>query len=202
MEGAEDGETRLGDIAEIQSGGTPLVSNSSFWGGGIPWYSSGELNNTVTTEPERTITAEGLRRSNAKLFPKGSLLVGMYDTAALKMSILDRDGAFNQAVAGLKPNDRIDLEYVLYAIRARKPRLLLERRGVRQKNLSLAKVKSIALPLPPVPRQREVVSRLRGFALETQRLEALYQDKLSVLDSFGRSLLNSAFAGELGKQTS
>src|SRR3954462_7371624 len=90
---------KLGDVAEVQSGGTPLVSNKSFWNGDIPWYSSGELNDLYTSIPERHITAAGLKGSNAKLFPAGSLLIGMYDTAALKMSILDRAGAFNQAIA-------------------------------------------------------------------------------------------------------
>ena len=98
-------EKLLADVAEVQSGGTPLVSDKRFWGGDIAWYSSGELNKTFTQNPERHATQLGIDGSNAKLFPKGSLLVGMYDTAALKMSILDRPAAFNQAIAGIKPND-------------------------------------------------------------------------------------------------
>ena len=83
-------ERTLGEVAEVQSGGTPLVSQKAFWNGTIPWYSSGELNALITTTPNRNITKAGLENSNAKVFPKGSLLIGMYDTAALKMSILDR----------------------------------------------------------------------------------------------------------------
>src|SRR5258708_36731793 len=106
------------------------------------------------------ITQAGLDNSNAKLFPKGSLLIGMYDTAALKMSILDRDGAFNQAIAGVKPNGDLEMEFIFHAINVAKPRLLLERRGVRQKNLSLGKIKDISLPVPERSEQCEVVSRL------------------------------------------
>jgi type I restriction enzyme S subunit len=190
-------EKRLGDIAEVQSGGTPTVSKKEFWNGDIPWYSSGELNRTFTTNPERHITDVGLENSNAKLFPKGALLVGMYDTAALKMSILDRDGAFNQAIAGIKPNDRIDVEFILHAINVEKPRLLLERRGVRQKNLSLGKIKEISVPLPAPEVQRDVVARLRQFAIGTQRLESLYQQKLTALDDLKKSLLHQASSGQL-----
>jgi type I restriction enzyme S subunit len=98
----------LGEIAEVQSGGTPLKSRNEYWFGDIPWYSSGELNETFTKAPKELITPKGLEESNAKLFPKGSLLIGMYDTAALKMSILDRDAAFNQAIAGVKPDEKVD----------------------------------------------------------------------------------------------
>lgn len=188
---------KLGDVTEVQSGGTPSVSRKEFWGGEIPWFSSGELNETFTAKSHRTITEEGLRNSNAKLFPRGSLLIGMYDTAALKMSILDRDAAFNQAIAGVKPDDAIDLEFCLHAINAMKAGLLLERRGVRQKNLSLAKIKGMMLPLPALGEQRAVVVELRESREETKRLESTYQRKLAALDELKQSLLHQAFTGRL-----
>lgn len=134
-------EKRLGEMAAVQSGGTPLVSNKSFWGGDIPWYSSGELNKIYTSDPKKYITNDGLNGSNAKLFPAGSLLIGMYDTAALKMSILDRDGSFNQAISGVKENSNVDPLFLLYSINSRKQLILTQRRGVRQKNLSLSNLR-------------------------------------------------------------
>lgn len=127
----------------------------------------------------------------------GSLLIGMYDTAALKMSILDRDGAFNQAVAGVRPAEGLDLEFIRHAVNAAKQQLLLERRGVRQKNLSLGKVKDITVPLPSIAEQRATVSRLRAFSTETQRLESIYERKLGALEALKKSLLHQAFTGQL-----
>lgn len=190
-------EKKLGEVAEVQSGGTPLVSRKEYWGGSIPWYSSGELNDLFTTDPERHITKLGLDSSNAKLFPKGSLLIGMYDTAALKMSILDREGTFNQAIAGVKPNSDIEVEFILHAINTFKPKLMLQRRGVRQKNLSLGKIKEIALPVPKPSEQRDVISRLRVFLTETRHLEAIYDRKIAALEALKKSLLHQAFSGQL-----
>lgn len=91
---------KLGDICEMAPGGTPLKSIKEYWlDGKVSWYSSGELNELYTSAPRKCITHKGLGNSNTKLFPKGSLLIGIYDTAALKMSILDRQAAFNQAIA-------------------------------------------------------------------------------------------------------
>ena len=151
---------KLGEIADVQSGGTPLVSNKAFWEGELAWYSSGELNDLYTSQPFRRISKLGLESSNAKLFSKGSLLIGMYDTAALKMSILDRDGAFNQAIAGVRPNSQLDLVFVLHAINAIKDELLAQRRGVRQKNLSLDKIRGIEIGVPPLAEQQRIVGIL------------------------------------------
>lgn len=150
----------LGDVAEVHSGGTPSRSKPEYWNGSIAWYSSGELNQIYTSHPERMITQKGLDNSNAKLFLKGSLLIGMYDTAALKMSLLDRDATFNQAIAGVLPNHSLDLKFVLNAISSVKHQILDQRRGVRQKNLSLAKIKSIQIPVPPLQEQQRIVAIL------------------------------------------
>jgi type I restriction enzyme S subunit len=142
-----------------------LKSDYTFWDGQIPWYSSGELNADFTTEPKDKITDRGLSKSNAKVFPTGSLLIGMYDTAAMKMSILDRDAAFNQAIAGIKPSEHADLKFVKAMLEALKIDVLDQRRGTRQKNLSLQKIKSISVPLPPLEEQKRIVAVLdQAFA--------------------------------------
>jgi len=150
-----------------------------------------------TITPKSKITPEGLNNSNAKLFPKGSLLIGMYDTAALKMSILDRDAAFNQAISGLKPNDGLDLRFVLHAINAIKPEVLKLRRGVRQKNLNLKKIKDIVISVPELAEQQLVVNKLLVMEKEVSRLEAIYQKKLTSLNELKQSILQKAFTGEL-----
>jgi len=84
----------------------------------------------------------------------------MYDTAAMKMSILDRDAAFNQAIAGVKPNDALNIRFVFYALNSIKDELLGQRRGVRQKNLSLGKVREFPIPLCPLGEQHRIVTLL------------------------------------------
>ena len=190
---------KLGEIADVQSGGTPLVSNRAFWNGNLPWYSSGELNDVYTSAPERHISALGLENSNAKLFPKGSLLIGMYDTAALKMSILDRTGAFNQAIAGVRPNEQIDLVFVLHAIDAIRESVLGQRRGVRQKNLSLGKIREIELSIPPLPEQQRIVGILdkafAGLAVAVANAEKNLQNARALFESHLQSVFTQRGEG-------
>lgn len=159
------------------------------------------MNDLYTTAPQRNITDKGLANSNAKSFPKGSLLIGMYDTAALKMSILDRVAAFNQAIAGAKPNEQIDLVFLLHAINSVKPDILSLRRGVRQKNLSLQKIKDIVLAVPELREQQRVIRQLASMREETQRLETIYRQKIAALKELKQSILQKAFTGELTADT-
>jgi len=189
--------TKLGELTIVQSGGTPLKSTAEYWDGDISWYSSGELNELYTSPAHRNITEVGVDGSNAKLFPKGSLLIGMYDTAALKMSILDRDAAFNQAIAGAKPEAKINLIFIMYAIEAIKPQVLSQRRGVRQKNLNLSKIKDIPISIPTVSEQDAVVTQILEYKKMVHRLDTLNRRKLESLTELKQSILQKAFSGEL-----
>lgn len=187
----------LGNISTIQSGGTPKRSDKRYWYGNIAWYSSGELNQTFTLEPERHINQLAIEESNAKLFPKGSLLIGMYDTAALKMSILDRDAAFNQAIAGVFPNEKVSLKYIRLAISAQIEDLKKLRRGVRQKNLNLSKIKNIKIVLPPLSKQHIVLENIEQVEKTLSILRTNQEKKLKYLNELKMSILEKAFKGEL-----
>jgi len=45
--------------------------------------------------------------------------------------------------------------------------------------------------------QKGIVTTIMELESETQRLESLYQQKLTALDNLKKSLLNQAFSGEL-----
>ena len=51
--------------------------------------------------------------------------------------------------------------------------------------------------IPPLEAQRRLIETLDGFFEETQRLESLYQQKLTALDALKKSLLHQAFSGAL-----
>jgi type I restriction enzyme S subunit len=182
---------KIGDLGNVKSGGTPKSTEQSYWNGEIDWYSSGELNNMYASQTAKHITNKGLSNSNAKIFPKGSLLVGMYDTAAMKMSILQKEATFNQAIVGIPPNEFALPEYLFYALNFLKPKILLERRGVRQQNLSLAKIKNIDIPIPSMEQQQYIVSQAN---IAAQKTESILKTLSSKKAQFG--ILKSAILAQ------
>ena len=68
----------LGEIAEISSGGTPDRGEPDYWGGDIPWVTTGEIQFNTILDTTEKITEAGLKHSSAKLFPPATLLMAMY----------------------------------------------------------------------------------------------------------------------------
>jgi len=69
--------------------------------------------------------------------------------------------------------------------------------GTAQKTVSLKLLRGLQVPSIPMPQQEIDVAKLDALFEETQRLEALYQQKLAALDELKKSLLHKAFSGEL-----
>jgi len=105
----------------------------------------------------------------------------MYDTAAFKMSILDRKAAFNQAICGIKPNSKIEMSFLYLYFLEKKEEYLIHRVGIRQRNLSKGFIESIEIPLPPLDIQREIVARIeheRAIVEGNREMIRLYEEKV------------------------
>jgi type I restriction enzyme S subunit len=183
---------------KMSAGGTPLRKEKDYWNGDIEWFSSGELNQLYTLPANEKITQIGLKKSSAKLFKKGTLLIGMYDTAAMKMSILSNDGSCNQAIVGFNPKeDELNIFFVKYQLEYLKENILEQRQGVRQKNLNLSKLKNIEIEFPPLKTQQKTVTYLDQLSQKTEILKQVQKEKLENLKALKASILDKAFRGEL-----
>lgn len=69
--------------------------------------------------------------------------------------------------------------------------------SVNQANINGAKLKEYLIPAPPLSDQRAIAKRLDLVAIEVQRLESIYRQKLAALDDLKKSLLHQAFTGQL-----
>jgi len=100
---------KLGEVAEISSGGTPSRTNPSYWNGNIPWASTTLIDFNYINKTEEYITNEGLKNSSAKLFPIGTLLMAMYGQGKTrgKIAILGIEASTNQACGAITTNQEI-----------------------------------------------------------------------------------------------
>ncbi len=183
----------------MSAGGTPLRQNKLFWENGtIEWFSSGELNQLFTKQANEKITQFGLENSSAKLFESGTLLIGMYDTAAMKMSILSNYGSCNQAIVGFKPDPKeLNIYFAKYQLEYLKPVILEQRQGVRQKNLNLTKIKNIVISYPDLIIQNKVVNFLDEVSVKIEQVKSAQQQKMQNLIDLKSSILEQAFHGKL-----
>lgn len=185
---------KLGDIAEISSGGTPSRNKKEYWENGtIPWVKIKDIKEKFISATEEFITEDGLKNSSAKLFKKGTLLYSIFATLG-EVAILDIDATTNQAIAGINIKDnKINTLYLMYFLKSIKDEICSKGRGVAQNNLNLSILKQIEIPIPPLKEQERIVGILdESFANIDESIKILEQDLLN-LDELMQSALQKAF---------
>ena len=180
---------RLEELGTWNSGGTPSRTKPEYFTGDINWYSAGELNSLYLHGSIEKITAAAIEESAAKLFRAGSMLVGMYDTAAFKMGILKEDSASNQACACIEPNESVNIVWLYYALSLMKENYLSQRRGVRQKNLNLGMIRGFELPVAEKIDQDEFVK----FVEQVDKSKVAVQKALDETKRLFDSLMQQYF---------
>lgn len=152
---------KLGDICNIQSGGTPSRSNPSYWvDGHIPWVKISDIKGKYLDHTEESITEDGLENSSAKVFPAGTLLYTIFATLG-ETCILNIDASTNQAIAGIQiKSGSILRDYLYYFLLSQKANVSAMGRGVAQNNINLKMLREFELPIPPLETQRHIAALL------------------------------------------
>lgn len=182
---------RLGEVAQTKTGGTPDRSREEYFGGKIPWVKSGELNDSTIKFTEETLTESGLKHSNAKIFPKGTLLLAMYGATAGKTGILEIDAATNQAICAIFPYPEILPTYLSYTFVYYRAYLLNERYGGAQPNISQTVIKNFFIPLPPLAEQQRIAAILQAVDRRIAVEEACARAHTDLFATLLRDLLSA-----------
>jgi type I restriction enzyme S subunit len=150
------------EISNVSSGGTPSRKNDAYWNGNIPWVTTAEVQYKIIEDTSEKITEEGLAKSSAKLFPVDTILMAMYGQGKTRGQVakLGIEASTNQACAAivLHPGYEVDYYYQFLVSQYENIREMANSGG--QENLSSGIVKSIQVPVPPLPEQKKIAQIL------------------------------------------
>jgi len=195
---------RLKDIAAFYSGGTPLTSIASYYGGDISWITSSDLNKQIINEVNGRITPLGLDNSSAKMVEKDTLLIAMYGATAGVTAITKIRAAINQAVLAVIPQSDETL-FLYYVLSFFKNQIINTYTQGGQPNLSSEIIKSISIALPAAPsEQRAIAAALSDVDALLNSLDALIAKKRLIKQGAMQELLTGkkrlpGFSGEWEK---
>ncbi len=173
---------RLGEVAEMGSGGTPPSAVSAYYDGDIPWVAISDMTRAgkVITSTERNLTAIGLANSAAQMFPAGTVLYAMYASLG-ECSIAGVPLCSSQAILGIRPKSVcLDGTYLYYYLASLKNVVRALGQQGTQANLNKGMVQDFRLNLPPVAEQRAIAAVLSDMDTELAALEAR-RDKTRLL---------------------
>jgi len=163
---------RLGDLANMGSGGTPLTSVSSYYDGNIPWVSIADMTKggKVINSTDRYISDEGFANSAAQMFPVSTVLYAMYASLG-ECSIAGISLCTSQAILGIKPSEKLVGGFLYYFLDSLKPVVKTLGQQGTQSNLNKGMVQGFKIRLPVVAEQVAIVSILEEMDAELTALQ-------------------------------
>lgn len=192
-------ETKLKNLAIIQSGGTPARNNNSYWGGEIPWVKISDLKEFYISETKEYITEEGLKNSSTRVFPKGTILFTIFATIG-KVGVLNIDASTNQAIAGITPHKKINPKYLTFSLIELSNEILGLGKGVAQKNINQTILKNTVIPLPPLAEQERIVVKLDDLFARLDKIKVSLDHIPLLLKNFRQQVLTQAVTGKLTEE--
>lgn len=191
--------TTLENVAKWGAGGTPSRKIPEYYRGTISWIKTGELNDGYIFQSEEHITAEAVKNSSAKIFPKNSVVIAMYGATIGKVGILGIESSMNQACACAVCEKNIYFKFLFHYLISQKENFVGKAKGGAQPNISQEIIKKFLIPLPPIGEQKKIVERIESLFSKLDAVKSIVQKILDGYELRRSAILHKAFTGELTK---
>lgn len=157
----------LADCASFSSGGTPNKGRPEYWGGAIPWVSSGEMTSQFIKETTLQITEEGLS-AGSRLMPEGTIFAvvrGMSLATEFRVSYATVPMAFNQDLKALVAKEGIDPYFLFSTLRSQASAIrdLATEAAHGTKKLEMERFQSFKILVPDFDTQIQVSKVIRNY---------------------------------------
>ncbi len=182
-------ETRaLGEVCKVIGGGTPSKDNAAFYSGDIPWATVRDMRQDVITTTECSVTREAIKSSATNIIPSGNVVIATR-VGLGKVCLLGQDTAINQDLRGIVPisTKTLSVRFLYWWLKDIADLIIAEGTGATVQGVKLPFVKSLQIPLPPLPEQHRIVAILDkafdGIAKAKAAAEANLQNARAVFES-------------------
>ena len=185
---------KLGDIGTLDRGISKHRPRNApeLLGGNHPLIQTGEVANCDAYIRSFTSTYSDFGLRQSKLWPAGTLCITIAANIA-KTGILTFEACFPDSVVGFRADDPATVQYVRVWLSFLQKMLEDSAPESAQKNINLAILRGLNVPLPPLPLQQTFATRIQAI----EALKATHRAALAQLDVLFASLQQQAFAGQL-----
>ncbi|WP_217524323.1 restriction endonuclease subunit S [Vibrio metschnikovii] len=194
----------IGDISTVATGKTPKRTNSEYWNSeDVPWLTSSATGNLFCYEAEQYVSHFAAEDCKLKLFPIGTLLLAMYGEGKTRGQVTELmfEATCNQACAAIMVDESKAIKsYVKLRLLENYEETRKAAAGGNQPNLNLNKVREIAINLPSINEQTEIVRLVDQYFVFADSIEAQVKKAQARVDNLTQSILAKAFRGELVAQ--
>lgn len=179
-----------------------LLHKSDYVENGIPLVNPAHITD-VGIEPDlrKTVSEATARKLSSYIMRKGDVVIGRRGEMGRCALVTDIEDGWLCGTGSfcIKPSPRCDSGYLVRFLRSDACKRRLEKiaGGAVMPNLSNTDLSNLSFDLPNLEMQKAIGDEIDKVATETQRLESIYQRKVTALDELKKSLLAQAFSGAL-----
>jgi len=161
-------------------------------GGAYPLVQTGDIANCDGYVRSYRATYSELGLKQSRLWSVGTLCITIAANIG-KTGILTFDACFPDSVVGFTPKGQVRTEFIQQWFGFIQPALEKDAPQFAQKNINLAILRELPVPIPPIDLQGAFAARIA----EIDKLKAHHRAHLAKLDALFASLQHRAFRGEL-----
>ena len=189
----------LGELGRGKSKHRPRNAPELF-GGPYPFIQTGEVKaaGRIIREHSQTYSELGLEQS--RLWPEGTLCITIAANIA-ETAFLGFDGCFPDSVVGFTAAKMLVLpEYIELFIKSVRTRIEAYAPATAQKNINLATLESLVVPLCSLEEQQVLVDQLDAVLSVIEKQIEEIDNQLMTANALRQSILKKAFSGQLVAQ--
>nr|PMG07914.1 hypothetical protein BCU99_05605 [Vibrio cyclitrophicus] len=182
--------------SKVFSGGTPATKNEDFWGGDLPWFSSGETRNNFIIGTEKYITEAGVRGSSTKASAYGDVLIASAGQGHTRgqTSFNSIDCYINQSVVALRAAGNVSAYWLYYNLERRYD----EMRSVSDSHSSRGSLTTKLLKgMPAIIPSKEIVITFDRIVESLVRKQVANSNQNEDLSALRDTLLPKLLSGEI-----
>ena len=185
--------TKVKDLGEFSSGGTPSKDIHDYWNGNIPWISSSDLNeeSIFDIRINRFISEDAIKNSATKKIPKNSILL-VSRVGVGKVALTNQELCTSQDFTALTPKKDYAL-FIAYLMKNITPRLLDLNQGTSIKGFVREDLISLPISLPSKEEQTKIASFLSAV---DEKISQLTQ-KHALLSQYKQGMMQKLFSQQI-----
>jgi type I restriction enzyme S subunit len=182
----------LNDTCTIVGGGTPDSGKEELWNGHIQWFTPTEIKMDYVSKSERTITELGLKKSSARILPKGTILLTSRATIG-EVAIALNECTTNQGFQSLIVNKLYNNLFIFNWIKNNRYQFVRRANGSTFLEISKSEIGKIPICTPTLPEQQKIAS---FFTAIDQKITQLKR-KLTLLEQYKKGVMQLIFSQEI-----
>lgn len=195
--------SRVKFVAKVGNGSTPSRDNPDYWfDGDFPWLNSSVVNREVVDSADQFVTGVALKECHLPIIEPPAVLVGITGQGKTRgmSSKLTFRATINQHLVYVKPyGDSINVDYLHHIFERAYAYLRNESDagGSTKGAITCSQIENLAIPLPPLAEQEQIVRFVDGDYSRISRLQKKVKAALQRLQEYRAALITNAVTGKI-----